>query len=282
MTDQVPSSSEPLVKRKPHLSVTQIDTHNKCPEAWRRRYEDKDIIPPGFALIRGRAVHQGAEFNFRQKTESHVDLPVSQIVDVAVAQVDAETAGGVSLTPDEIGRSVAVVKGETIDEVAKLARLHAIVQAPEYQPVAVEETIRVSLPQSSHDLLCVIDLVDDRGAVIDLKTSGKAVSQSDADASIQMTAYHFAKEAQTGTPPTELAFDVMISKGSTLKRQRITTERDQQDVNALGERFGAVVGSITSGVFAPAAVGCWWCSAKWCGYHSTCRFVGNGQKRQGD
>lgn len=282
MTDEAPSSAEPLIVRKPHLSPSQMNTHSMCQESWRRRYIDKDIIPPGFAMIRGKAVHAGAEYNFRQKIESHSDLPANQIVDRAVAQVDAEIAGGVSLSPEETGRSVSVMKGETVDEVAKLARLHAAVQAPDYQPAAVEEAIRVELPQSSHDLLCVIDLVSDRGAVIDLKTTGKSPSQCDADQSLQLTAYSFAKEAQTGVKPPELALDFLINKGSNLSRKKLVTERDDSDVNVLAARFAATVDSIKSGAFAPAPVGSWNCSARWCGYFSSCRFAQHRGTAQGD
>lgn len=286
MTDQQQPSPQDVADaqpQKPHLSSVQLEMIGKCPEQWRRRYLEKEVIPPGIALVRGRSVHAGAEHNFRQKIRSHTDLPASHIVERAVAQVEAEIRAGVTLSNDEASVGLRKVTGQTVDMVAKLARLHAQTQAPEYQPAHVELPIRVSLPQSPRDLLCVIDLVTDVDEVVDFKT-GKPHTQREADESIQLTAYHFARQVQTGHAPTGLAMDIMVAKDTKLARQKIKTTRTDSDVNALGERFSSVVNMIEAGVFpgAPTGVGCWWCSAKWCGYHSTCKFVGNSARNQGD
>lgn len=267
--------------KKPHLSVTQIEMHGKCQEQYRRRYIERDVIPPGFALVRGSAVHEAAEANMRQKISSRRDLPAQDVVDMAAAAFEHRVQSGVSLNAEEASRGLSVVKGETLDMVARLARLHAVAQAPDYQPVAVEEAVLVTLPAASRDLLCVIDLVDETGTLADFKTSAKAKTQQEADESLQLTTYHFAWQAKTGAVPTSLVLDVAVDKETGQKRQRLETDRTRHDVLALGRRFAAVSAAVDSGVFAPAPVGAWWCSEKFCGYHASCPFV-RGSRRQGD
>lgn len=269
-------------KRKPHLSVTQMETVAKCGEIWRRSYEEKEKIPPGFAAVKGRAVHSAAEVNWKQKIQSHTDMPVKDIVDLSASLVTNEIHAGISLMPSETGIPLSVLKGRATDDVVKMARLHAMVQAPLYQPTKVEESIRVNLPNCTHDLLTVLDMADDKHRVVDLKTTGKAMKQDDADDSIQLTAYHLAYEAQTGVKPTDLLLEVMVNGATTVKRQRLSTTRDMTDINVLGARFNATLTTIKSGVFAPAPIGSWYCSPKYCGYWTTCPFVNHSKRRQGD
>jgi len=262
---------------KPHLSASQLDMISKCPEQWRRRYIEGEIIPPGIAALKGKAVHKPAEVNFRQKIETHDDLPVEEFRGLAASAFEAELAGGYLLSSEEEGRGRAVVIGEAKDATVRMAAFHATDQAPDYQPELVEQQFRIVLP-GSHDLVGVIDMADEDRRVVDLKTSGKAKNQADADGSIQLTAYAAGYRVLTGEPPAELRLDTIVQThgkkaGTTEKRDIVTTARGPADFSALAQRLNIVTRQIESGIFPPAPVGSWWCSAKWCGFHSTCRFV---------
>ncbi len=268
--------------KKPYLSVTQLEMFGKCGEQYRRRYMEQQRLPPGVAMTRGKAVHTAAEQNMRQKIQSHENMRASDVVAMADAAFTASIeTGGIMLNSDEESRGVKVVTGEARDQVARLARLHAFAQAPDYQPVAVERTIRVELPQSKRDLLCVIDLVDTRNRVIDFKTMSKTPNRADAETSIQLTAYHVAWNAYTGAPPSELRLDATIDGANQQRREVIVTARTPDHVESLGARFAAVGQAIDVGAFPPAAVGQWFCSKKWCGYYGSCAFV-RGQTTQND
>jgi hypothetical protein len=173
--------------KKPHLSSTQYDMLTRCGVQYERRYLRGEIVPPGIAMLVGSGVHVGAETNFRQKIESREDLPATDIIDAAVQGFKLRSADGFMLTDEEAARSPSVVIGEATDLVAKLAEVHARAQAPEYQPVAVEEYVRLPLAEASHDLVGVIDLVSDRREVIDFKTASRKPSPGDADTSTQLT-----------------------------------------------------------------------------------------------
>ncbi len=116
---------------KPHLSATQLEMYWRCPEQYRRRYIEHEVVPPGISALTGRAIHRGAETNFRQKIESHADLPAKDIVEAAVAGFDVDVLGGYMLSADEASRGVAIVLGEAKDQTAQLADVHAREQAPD-------------------------------------------------------------------------------------------------------------------------------------------------------
>ena len=256
---------------KPHLSASQLDMISRCPEQWRRRYLEGEIIPPGIAALKGKAVHRPAEVNFRQKIETHDDLPVEEFRGLAAAAFEAECLGGYLLTPEEEGRGRSVVLGEAKDATVKMAEFHANNQAPDYQPEFVEQQFRIALP-GAHDLIGVIDMADDARRVVDLKTAGKAKSQSDADGSLQLTAYAAGYRVLAGEPPAELRLDTIVQTVKTTRRDVVTTSRGPADFRALAARLNVVERQIESGIFPPAPAGAWWCSTKFCGYARSCPF----------
>lgn len=263
---------------KAYLSPTQIDSYCRCGEAYRRRYYEGDIIPPGIALMQGSAFHRTVAINFERKIESHCDLTSSEMQAIAASEWDLAIAGGYQLTEEETARGTATVLGEGLDATVEMVGFHAHSQAPDYQPVMVEECVRIELPMAPRDLLGVIDLADDQGRVIDFKTSGRRKSQADADTSIQLTTYAALYMARTGDEPTELRLDTIVRGKKSIDRDVITTDRQPADYDALARRINAVSAAIDLGAFPPATPGAWWCGPKWCGYWNTCPYV-NSERR---
>ena len=73
------------------------------------------------ALI-GSSMHKGAEVNFKQKLDSHEDLPVAQVVEAAVAGFNERLEkDDVSLDKDEQAIGREVVLGKARDTVAHYA-----------------------------------------------------------------------------------------------------------------------------------------------------------------
>jgi len=261
------------MKKKQHLSATQLDMFSRCPEAYRRRYIEGEIIPPGFAMLRGTGVHRGAETNFKQKIESHEDLPVDDIVSAAAEGFESAVAGGYTLEVADEGRNVKDVIGENLDAVVDMATCHATEQAPDYQPVTCEQWVRIELPKHSHDLVGIIDLTDDENRVVDFKTSGRKKSQSDADHSTQLTIYAAAHKRETGEDASEVRLDTIVKTKTKTSRDVVSSTRGPVDFTALANRLNVITSAIQAGNFAPAMPGAWWCGSRWCGYWATCPFV---------
>src|ERR1700747_456225 len=138
---------------KPYLSPTQLDMYARCPEAYRRRYIEGEIVPPGIAMIQGGTFHRAAARNFEQKIGTHTDLPVADMKELAASEFELGLAGGYSLTDEEVGEGAGIVIGEAKDQTIDMVEFHARRQAPEYQPILVEEKVRIELAGNTHDLL---------------------------------------------------------------------------------------------------------------------------------
>lgn len=257
---------------KAHLSATQLEMYARCPESYRRRYIENDRIPPAVSMLKGTGLHRAAEHNFRQKIDSHRDLPASEIVDAAVAGFESELSAGVSFDAEEESVGPEKVIGQAKDDVADLAETHAKTQAPDYQPVLVEESVRIELP-GPRDLLAVIDLADDKRRVVDFKTARKSKTQGDADGSVQLTVYAAAHQAVTGEPPALVRLDTIVQTAKKTERQVIDSTRDNADLVALSHRINAISAAVDAGIFPPTTPGAWWCDRKWCGFHATCPYV---------
>lgn len=258
--------------KKPHRSTSQLESYSRCAEAFRRRYIEKEIIPPGIALMQGKGVDAAQGVNFRQKIETHEDLPVSEIKDAAAAAFDNETAGEYLLSTEEVTEGPKKVLGRAKDQTVKLAEAFAIHQAPDYQPVAVQREFRIVMPNSTHDLIGFIDLECDQKRVTDFKTANKRKNQDEVNSSLQLTVYAAAHRLWTGSDPTEVRLDTLV-KNKEPVRQVLASSRSLDDYQALVNRFNAIQQAIAAGNFPPATPGAWWCGPKWCGYHATCPYV---------
>lgn len=248
----------------------------KCGEKWRRRYLDKDRTPTSVAAMRGRAIHSAAEFNFVQKINSREDLPEREVVAYAVNEFDEARKGQFSLSADEREEGAAKVIGRATDEVVTQTEAHIRYQAPDYQPIEVEHEFSIPIAEDV-DLVGKIDVVAEsetrRDHIVDFKSSGRAKSQTEIVTSPQLTVYSAAWARHTGELPT-CGFDQLVSRSKGIERIRVDTTRGARDFAALEARINAMLGAIRAGVFLPAdPVSDWWCSGKWCPYHSTCPYA---------
>lgn len=257
---------------KPHISPTQVEMYSRCGEQYRRRYKERQIIPPGISLLRGSAVHTGVEHNYKQKVESHKDLPKKDVVDRSASAFDDKVrAEGILLNPDEESRGKKVVLAEGKDSTVRLAGLYSDKVAPLVQPKLVETKQTLSVPGASHDLLCRLDVLDDKGVIRDTKTGMKTKPQSDWDASVQLT-FYWAMALALKLNPTGIVVDQLIDTKEP-KYVLSQTARTEKDVNALLCRVNAFQAGVKAGIFIPASPGSWWCSPNWCGYFKTCPYV---------
>jgi len=286
-TEQAANKAPEAAPKKPYVSPSQLNTYTNCGEQYRRRYIEKEIIPPGVAALRGSSVHKGAEANFKQKIESKIDLPKNEIVERAVAEFEGRLkADGVFLDEEEQGRGKAIVLGEEKDTTVRLAGLYADEVAPRYQPTAVEQKIEIELP-GSHNLLGILDLTAEAiGAdpdkpsgdgIVDYKTGKKTKSQGEFDSSPQISLYDLAYRAKHRKAPSFIRIEQLIDT-KVPKRVVNATTRSTADFKAAVARVNAMIDGVQKGVFIPANAGAWQCSARWCGYWRTCPFVNSERK----
>lgn len=259
------------------IRQSSLGMWENCPEQFRRRVIEGEIIPPGLAAHIGTGVHKGAEVNHRAKLVTGMDEPLSVIQDAARdGYVHAVHENKVYFPLDELpGARKATEEG--VDQVTALARTYREELAPTIRPKLVEQWAELEVPGVPYPITGTVDLVDERNALIDIKTAARAWPQAKADDTPQATIYQQLVKALTGAPPSEIRFEVFV-KTKTPKHQTVTTTRDDNDFTTLLERIKIMVKMIDNGIFPPAPSGSWVCSPKYCGYFYTCPHVPNSKK----
>lgn len=259
------------------LSHSALEMLSKCGEAFRRRYIEREKIPPGVALLVGRSVDESVNGNLTSKMAEGELLPLERVRQIARDTLVQEWEHqGIALDDDQKAQGEARTKGEAIDKSVGLAELHASKVAPALEPTAVQAKFELEVEGFPVTLSGVVDVVEGPKSLRDTKTAGKSPSEDAADLSQQLTMYALAGKVLKGEIPARLHLDFLIDT-KVPKVVHLETTRTDDDFQPLLDRVESAVKVIEAGAFSPANPSiAWWCSAKWCGYHSTCRFVRRG------
>ena len=253
-----------------HISPSSLGSFVRCAEQWRRRYIEKEIIPPGIAAHRGSGVHKAAEMNHVQKIVSWEDLPLTVLTDAARDGVMNSIKEKDLMVDDDDSRATGVIVAEGIDSAVTLTRLYHKEVAPGIQPVLAEEKVTMDIGLEV-PLLGYIDCLTAEGIVDDLKTSNRAKNQNEVDTSPQLTAYAGMVKARMGFWP-KVQLDVLVNS-KVAKHQRLTSDRGQRDFDILISRIALMMDTVRAGIFQPCDPTAWNCNPKWCGYYHTCKFA---------
>lgn len=249
-----------------HISPSMLGLFCRCQEAFRRRYIEGHINPPGIAAITGTGMHKAAELNFTTKIETGEDMPVSDLQDACRDGYMAALRNGVFIPRGEEA-SARKEMAQGLDRAVKLTGNFAAEVAPSIQPVAAEERLEVMHPELPVPFLGILD-VRSQGSIHDLKTASRKWSSGKEEGQLQPPIYRWLVHELYGA---ELPFTF-----------HVVTEKEVQQVPAVtgeGEmlpilaRAKAMLSSFSTGTFLPAEPGHWMCSPKWCGYYWTCPYI---------
>jgi hypothetical protein len=279
-----------------HVSASSFKLFSSCPEQFRRRYLLGERQPPGAALVWGTADHKASEFNYRQKIESGVDLPLKEVQEVFAATVDAEVseAGGLNemdWKPDERSQKRKTIADVKDRGVKGVAAYHTDV-APYVQPEALEDPFSIRVPGVPVPIIGFLDVIagpseqatgleagDPMGMrrIIDRKTSGKKVNKPDADWQVQASVYQLARwlphewhvTVKTQNPYAIAGNPALLVKASTARKQFI-----MRMIRSLMLELGWCY--LTFGADEPwpatrALVHSWRCD--YCGFSDTCEWI---------
>lgn len=265
------------------LSPSSIEGFWKCPEQWRRERIAKEPRFSTADLIFGSAFHRAAEHNFRQKIDSHEDVPVDEMRDAAgeafnTVRQEATDAGEeirwYDNKPNDVQQGV-------VNAMVGVGSAPGYLQvlAPTVQPVAVERWVEVDTAIGV-PLVAKIDVETDTLAIRDLKTGKKARTQADLDSNIQATANLWLRE-QEGDPASEFGWHVSI-KTKTPGHQELATTRTQGELRQFEQLLVVTANQIHDymGRYGPDAAWpgtspmAWWCSRLQCSFWESCVWRG--------
>lgn len=275
-------SSSQTAQKKPYISASAINAYFKCGEIYRRRYIEKQIVPPSSFLIKGSAVHLGAEENFKQKIKSFVDLPASKIKDATASAFDTRVnKEGILLTQEEEKVGLSLIMARAKDNAVKLADIYAHEVAPVHQPVTVEQFQRIALNDKT-DLLVKMDMVNTRNEIVDLKTSRRSMNEKQLSEDIQFDLYGMAYRAINGKDAEKIVIENLVEAPKNPKRTLIELKKDMRHYKRAADKLNLFLFGTESGVFMPAAKGSWFCNENYCGYARECKFYQYYQKGGGN
>jgi len=246
-----------------YLSFSAINTYLRCGLQYYFRYILNLKIPPPGAVVLGSAVHKGLSFDFRQKVETHENLPTNQVLEVFSEHFDLEKDNALW----EEGEN----PGEAKDQGVAVLSMYHQGRAQKLQPQQVEKKVKVVFDNVDYDLIGYIDLVTEDKQLRDLKTKSRSMSEAEVANDLQLTTYAFAYHEETGAFPQGLGFDVLVRSPKNPKVQITETQRTQVDCLRFLAYLARVADGIYKNVFLPAQPGSWVCSPKWCGFFEICQ-----------
>ena len=259
------------------ITSSMLNMFFRCPEQFRRRYLEGEIIPPGIAAAIGRSVHKAAEENHKHKLLKEEDLPKDYLQDFArdtyVKIVENE---GVYLAPEELDQAKKII-AEGLDSSVKLTGLYRDKIAPEIFPFLIEKEIHIKVNNFPVLFRGTIDLLTKNFLIYDFKTGHKKWTEEQAENSLQPTFYWQMVKAVTGRSPEGFVFKVLIDKKEP-EIQTLVTKRTDEDFLVIIRMAEVVLKAVETGLFPPTNPSNWWCSPKFCGYYATCPYIPNYKK----
>jgi hypothetical protein len=246
----------------------------RCGIQWQRTsghlfdvWPEKEIMPPGIALVTGIAVHDGVERNMMAKKEGGKPADRKMIQQWTADRFDKESAAPLMLSEDEalhVGKSL----GKAKDMAVVLVTLHYDQVAPKITPTEVEWKWVVDLPNYPFDLAGRVDIVAGN-TIRDTKTN-KYRPNIYSPQTLQFKTYCMARKVVTGTRPTKCHADYLVKtawpKAMTESCKPVAAWDD--DVMARIDAATKLIEAVRAGhqAFAPAHPDAWWCASTYCGF----------------
>lgn len=208
------------------ISVSQVNAYLGCPLKYRFQYVDK--IPRAWrvaAMAFGTSVHAAVEWFHKERIAGrNPELP--QVVKVFDADWYAQNMEPLVFSERESKDSLAD-KGR--------AMLQLYVESTNgVKPVAVEQGFELDLadPETGEVLELrlrgIVDLVEEGGTLVDLKTAGRTLEQGGLERHLQLSTYALAHLLLHGSIP-KLRLDMLI-KTAKPRLERHETTRSLEDL----------------------------------------------------
>jgi hypothetical protein len=257
------------------IHQSSLGTFLRCGEQFRRRYIEGERIPPGVAAGRGTGVHKANEINLNQKVITGKDLKLVDLKDAARDGFIHAFRNGIFLAKEDVPLKDKILN-DNLNDCLKLTELYKKKVAPLIQPIEVERSFLID---AGLDLPLVGRMDIERHAKVDdIKTSGRKWAEGRIKKEIQPVFYSYAHEKETGIRPQFNFHILKITKGGEIGSQIQSMRATDENYLALFARLNMMIHAIKSGSFIPPDPSHWICSPRWCGYHSTCVYVGNGRQ----
>jgi len=197
-----------------HLSPSQINTYTTCPKRWYYRYVLGLKRPPGIALIRGSAVHQGYADALNYKILWGDIPPQELITEITVDIFNNELEQWLGEITLREGETI----GKFLDDSVRISKYLHREKLPKVDPVIVEERIEIELGGINY--ICVLD-VREKEKIRDLKIVGRKPQRDETKKDIQSISYAYVGKTVYNYTP-EVNYDYVVC-GKNLAMDEFST-----------------------------------------------------------
>lgn len=236
---------------RPHWSYSSVSQYLKCPlQFYFERVAKLPRKSTTDAQVLGSALHSGLA-DYHRRLQARQPVTPQQVHEAYLAAWDEQVKRS----------SVVAIGAKSVDDSRDLGVSLIDVYLQEPAPegiIAVETSVLAPVANSQGEylekpILVIADLVvrlgDGTLQINEIKTSGRAYSESEVATSLQPTCYAGALYETTGEEPG-VEFQVLV-KTRVPKVQKIQATRTVSDFGRLGDIIGAVELGVHSGVFYP-------------------------------
>lgn len=201
-------------------------------------------MKPSWAIT-GRSAHAAEQANYEQKLESHADMPLNDVRDIAADTFERELATG----KEEVIWGKDEQPGDAKDRVVQGVTTYHMDIAPKVQPIMVEEAVDLVLPWGTR-VTGRMDVVDQNVSIRDTKHVSMNPHDGDDQYQTQPGLYGWMYKEMTGDIP-HFTFDYVIlgRKGSTKAKptaRSVETPVNDARIQASLNRIKAVDAQIRS------------------------------------
>jgi hypothetical protein len=218
------------------LSPTQVRTFLNCSARWWFKYGLGEPEIKNSALALGSAVHRTLEVNFREKVTTKEDLDTLGVIALFRSEWQ-EQAEQTEFRVDEDPAALGKVGEQLVAKYMEEA-------APWIQPAEVE--VEVAGEIGGVPVHGIVDLVDEEGRIVDVKTSARKPSGISPDYAFQLATYRQITQGVSG----EARLDTLVkTKTVQLVQQSYTV--GSQDLRATEVLYPLVREGIANGVYFP-------------------------------
>jgi len=246
------------------LSVSQVNAYLACPLKYRFQYVDQIPKPwRAAALAFGSSIHAAVEWYWRERQLGSVP-DVTDVLKIFDADWYAQNLEPLVFSERE-SKDGLLAKGH------EMLQLYAAEHADRSVPVAVEHAFEVDLhdPETGEvfdvRFRGFIDLIEQDGTVVDLKTAGRSLESGGLERHLQLSAYALAGLILTGSIP-KLRLD-MLFKTLRPRFERLETSRTVSELAWVARLIQEVALAIQTEHFFPNPS--WRCSE--CEYFAHCQ-----------
>ncbi len=284
--------------QRENWSFSRLSRYTGCGEYSRRWDAERERLPGTSPMVRGTAVHHvaavahGRQLAARQAEPRAAlrlkilreSLPsIEEAGDLAAAKFeDIERTEGIQAPAGMQKSRIGLDK----DLAVAMSRRYTEAYAPYFDPVAIEHKVVVEPRDSDLRLTGIIDLIsmeqdiqDGTGqighVINDLKTGEREPPRDAAEKSDQLTMYALLYRLAFKRMPAKVALNHVLS-GTRYSPSRVVTQestRTGKDLEVIVNRLNNAAAGARAGVYIANGPGSWRCSAKWCPYFASCRYV---------